>query len=108
MISIPNTTIELPNYAERETLERLSKPVVITENRRRMGLKCCAKLREIINGTVKVNVNSITDIEIIGNKANAINRIDTKPLNKALTNKKEALVNEIENMTPAKRQEYSL
>ena len=92
MINIPNTTIQLPNYAEQETLERLSTPVVITKERREKGIRCCAKLRAIINGEIKPNSKA------------EINKADGKQL--AEESQRRQLIENIVNMTPTKRQEY--
>jgi hypothetical protein len=57
MINIPNSAIAVPNYAEQETLDRLSTAVVITKERKQMGLNWCEKLRENLKSTAKPNLN---------------------------------------------------
>lgn len=63
MITVKNSTIQLPSYAAH-TAQLLENPVKITDEQRAKNLRCIAKLKAFLNGNVAINQKpSFTDEE---------------------------------------------
>lgn len=90
MISIPNTTIEVPDYSQKETLERLAQPTTISPERRAKNLCCISKLK----GMLKTNSSA------------QINKLDGQQ--QVQQSQARELTKLIENASLAERSEYAL